>query len=70
MALILAIFIVLFVTVVSLYRLTLHPLARFPGPKLAAVSGWYETYYDCFLLGKFSEHINKLHKDYGELPRN
>lgn len=63
----LAIFIVLSIAAIFFYRLTWHPLARFPGPKLAAVSGWYETYYDCLLLGKFSEHINRLHQEYGNL---
>ena len=49
-----------------IYRLVLHPLAQFPGPKLAAVTGWYETYYDCFLLGKFSNHVDQLHQKYGK----
>ena len=55
-----------YVVLLYLYRLTLHPLAKFPGPKLAAISNWYEFYYDVMLHGKFTEHIQKLHKQYGE----
>lgn len=47
------------------YRLFLHPLARFPGPRLAAVSRWYEGYYDVVLDGKYTSKIAKLHKVYG-----
>ena len=57
----------IFLTVtLAVYRMTLHPLAKFPGPKLAAATAWYETYYDCLLLGKFSNHIDKLHNKYGK----
>ncbi|KAK8043849.1 cytochrome p450 domain-containing protein [Apiospora phragmitis] len=46
------------------YRLFLDPLARFPGPRLAAISRWYETYYDVFLGGKYTFKIAELHKEY------
>lgn len=32
-------------------RLLLSPLAKFPGPRFAALTRWVETYYDCFHLG-------------------
>jgi hypothetical protein len=47
------------------YRLFLHPLARYPGPKLAAISRWYEAYYDVVLNGKYTKKIAELHKIYG-----
>jgi hypothetical protein len=47
------------------YRLYLSPIASFPGPKLAALSRWYEFYYDVILRGQFTFHIQKLHKIYG-----
>lgn len=47
------------------YRLFLHPLAGFPGPRLAAISRWYEGYYDVVLDGQYTSKIAKLHKTYG-----
>lgn len=47
------------------YRLFLHPLAPFPGPRLAAVSRWYEGYYDVVLDGQYTSKIAKLHRTYG-----
>ena len=38
------------------------------GPTLAALSNWYEFYYDVTLQGKFTFHIQELHKKYGKLP--
>ncbi|KAK8054878.1 cytochrome p450 domain-containing protein [Apiospora rasikravindrae] len=51
------------------YRLFLDPLARFPGPKLAAISRWYEAYYDLVLGGKYTFKIADLHKQYGPIIR-
>lgn len=49
-----------------LYRLSpLHPLAKFPGPKLAAVTSWYEAYYEIALNGQYSKKISQLHDKYG-----
>lgn len=47
------------------YRLFLHPLARFPGPRLAAISRWYEGYYDVILDGQYTSKIVNLHEVYG-----
>lgn len=49
------------------YRLFLGPLARFPGPKLAALTGWYETYYDCWKRGRYWVEIEQMHKQYGTI---
>ncbi|TGJ85535.1 hypothetical protein E0Z10_g3217 [Xylaria hypoxylon] len=51
------------------YRLTLHPLAHFPGPKLAAITRWYEGYYDLILDGRYTFKIKELHKKYGPIIR-
>ncbi len=47
------------------YRLFLHPLARSPGPKLAAISRWYEGYFDVVQGGQYTPKIAELHKKYG-----
>jgi len=47
------------------YRLLLSPLAKFPGPKLAAVTGLYEFYFNFFKNGKFVFEIERLHNIYG-----
>jgi hypothetical protein len=54
---------------IVVYRLTLHPLARFPGPKLAAATGLYETYYEVFKDGggRYWAEIEDMHREYGML---
>ena len=51
-----------------IYRLFFHPLAKFPGPKYAAISRWHEYYYDVHLQGQFLFYIKTLHDKYGESP--
>jgi len=57
--------VVTYIVLLYLYRLFLHPLARYPGPPLAAISNWYEFYYEIILDGAFTKHIQGLHKRYG-----
>src|SRR5277367_2357447 len=52
----------------AIYRFYLSPLAKFPGPKLAALTGWYETYYDCIKGGSFWIQVDQFHKQYGRHP--
>ena len=63
--LVLAIASLLFLT---LYRLYLHPLADFPGPKLAAASYWYECYFNVLkgpAPGQYMYQVDRLHETYG-----
>lgn len=48
-----------------IYRLCLHPLARFPGPKIAAATGWYEFYHDVIRGGMYIHEVQKMHREYG-----
>ncbi|KAJ5109664.1 hypothetical protein N7532_002309 [Penicillium argentinense] len=60
---------VLYVGVVAPYRLFLSPLAKFPGPRLAAATSLYEIYFQIVKDGKFTWHINDLHDKYGPVVR-
>ncbi|KAI0124105.1 cytochrome P450 [Xylariales sp. AK1849] len=56
----------------GIYRITLHPLAKFPGPKLTAMTRCYEAYYEVFAGGtggKFGEKIEEWHRQYGPIVR-
>lgn len=51
---------------VVLYRLFLHPLSRFPGPRKAAATGWYQAYYEAWMGGEQTKNNMKLHAEYGK----
>ncbi|KAJ2994470.1 hypothetical protein NUW58_g1547 [Xylaria curta] len=61
--------IAIYLATLVFYRLFLHPLSRFPGPKLAAISRWYEVYYDVVQNGQYTFKIAELHKQYGPIIR-
>jgi hypothetical protein len=56
----------LWFVVTAIYRLFFHPLAKFPGPRLAAITTFYEGYFDVVLKGKYTFRFEKLHKKYGK----
>ena len=58
---------VLYGVVLAVYRLYLSPLAGFPGPKLAALTQYYEGYYDLVSGGggNFTRRIKRMHEMYG-----
>jgi len=52
---------------ILVYRLTLHPLAKFPGPKVAAATSLYRAYYDVVKDGggEMLHQLEYLHSAYG-----
>ena len=63
---------IVYTCIITIYHLYFSPLAGFPGPKIAAATGYYEFYYDFFKKGKYIFEIEKMHKKYGLLnqPEN
>ncbi|KAH7393836.1 cytochrome P450 [Phaeosphaeria sp. MPI-PUGE-AT-0046c] len=54
----------------AIYNISpLHPLSRFPGPKIAASSYLYEAYYDWWRVGHYGIVIAQMHKKYGPIVR-
>ena len=46
-------------------RVFLSHLRSIPGPKLAAITSWYEFYFDAIQPGRFVWKIKDLHSEYG-----
>jgi len=56
---------ILYGILLAIYRVTFHPLARFPGYWICAVSEWYEFY--CYVVkgGQWGNEVKKMHEKYG-----
>ncbi|KAI1099517.1 putative benzoate 4-monooxygenase cytochrome P450 [Jackrogersella minutella] len=60
--------VVLYWFCLAFYRVFLSSLAKFPGPKLAAVTSWYEAFFDLY-SSNFPEVLEALHDKYGPVVR-
>jgi hypothetical protein len=65
-ATVVVVLVTLYVGVGVVYRLYFSPLAKFPGPRMAAATLWYEAYYDIIKKGQYTFKIKELHKKYGK----
>ena len=61
-----SVLLVLRACVIVIWRLCFHPLAKFPGPKLAAASRLYEFWYQGIKEFEFQSRVKAMHKVYGE----
>jgi hypothetical protein len=59
---------VLFISLSSrvIYNVYFHPLVAIPGPKIAAATYLYQTYYSIVGGSRFYLQIGKLHEIYGD----
>lgn len=54
----------------SIYRLRFHRISHIPGPRLAALTYYYQSYYDFFPhQGQFLFKLEELHRKYGPILR-
>ncbi|KAH8807260.1 cytochrome protein [Xylogone sp. PMI_703] len=61
------VFYLLYTLCIWIYRLTLHPLAKYPGPLLAKVTNWYSVYYA--FRGDIHIDMWRCHEKYGDVVR-
>lgn len=60
---------VLYLLSLIFYRLYLSPIAKFPGPRLAALTQWVEAYHELKKPGgQFCWQYRKWHEKYGTSP--
>ncbi len=55
----------LWVVINGTYNLYLHPLSKFPGPKLAAFTIWWKIYVELIQKKDLVEMLFELHAVYG-----
>ncbi|KIK54975.1 hypothetical protein GYMLUDRAFT_48174 [Collybiopsis luxurians FD-317 M1] len=58
-----------YLAALALYRIFFHPLHKFRGPVLAALTDWYEIYYNIVHDGGLVVEIERLHDLYGPVVR-
>ncbi|TLD33692.1 hypothetical protein PspLS_00237 [Pyricularia sp. CBS 133598] len=58
---------IVYQSLVCIYRITLHPLARYPGPKIWGATALAQTWYA--LQGDFAFKVAEMHAEYGPVVR-
>jgi hypothetical protein len=53
----------------SIYRIKFHPLAKFPGPRLAALTSMYAGLYDLPHGSSLCKELPAMHDKYGPIIR-
>ena len=61
--------VVFYVLYKVVYRLFFHPLSNVPGPWYAAISTFYEFWWDAPKSGQYMFRIEEMHKKYGPIVR-
>jgi hypothetical protein len=61
----LLIFVAIVHAALTVFSVYFGPLAKFPGPNLAAATLLYEFYYDVICKGQYTWKIKELHGRYG-----
>ncbi|KAL5403457.1 hypothetical protein PMIN06_009756 [Paraphaeosphaeria minitans] len=56
-----------YLSITVVYRLYFHPLAKFPGPKLAAISILWKVFH--WTSGDWPHRLIKAHRKYGDVVR-
>ncbi|KAJ4992818.1 hypothetical protein SVAN01_01522 [Stagonosporopsis vannaccii] len=52
-----------------IYNVYFHPLAEFPGPRLAATTTYWKAYVECVANRSFCHELVSLHAQYGDVVR-
>ncbi|KAL2850213.1 cytochrome P450 [Aspergillus pseudoustus] len=60
---------ILYTLLLAIHRLYLSPISHIPGPKLAALTWWYQFYYDVIEQGTYMLKMQDLHAHYGPVIR-
>ncbi|PSR71633.1 hypothetical protein PHLCEN_2v12486 [Hermanssonia centrifuga] len=54
---------------ISIYNIYLHPLSKFPGPRLAAATIWWKAYIELYKKQGLVDKLTELHALYGDIVR-